>query len=189
MKLRYWCLSLGTTLQFSLAHLSVALLLSVHLPQLLQVSDRASGFDETFLCAFCVGRVGRLGQIQELVPLLAPEADPVQMLPHGGHHFVIVTLYLSMMTDMVRGEGRREEDVIFKRIAKTDKKSNLLSKSNRFFGVCWSFKCKKKRKKKGFFFQTETHRCIVQHVTWITLKCLSTAVPASLPAMKQTHRG
>lgn len=89
----------------SVWYLSVTLLLSIRLPQLLQVSDGAARFYQDFLCAFCVRRVGRLSQIQELVPFLAPEPDPVKMLPHGRHR--LATLYLSMTANEAR-EGERK---------------------------------------------------------------------------------
>lgn len=94
-----------TFITLLLVYLSVTLLLSIRLPQLLQVSDRAARFYQDFLCAFCVRRVGRLSQIQELVPFLAPEPDPVQMLPHGRHR--LATLYLSMTTNEAGEEERK----------------------------------------------------------------------------------
>lgn len=87
-------------------YLSVTLLLSLRLPQLLRLSDGDARFNRDLLGAFCVGRVGGLGQIQELVPSLAPEPDPVQMFPHGGRRGA--GLYLNMSdgdaAETVRGE-------------------------------------------------------------------------------------
>lgn len=94
----------------SVWYLSFTLLLSIRLPQLLQVSDGAARFYQDFLCAFCVRRVGRLSQIQELVPFLAPEPDPVQMLPHGRHR--LATLYLSMTTNEKGEEERKAVTVL-----------------------------------------------------------------------------
>ena len=89
-------------------YLSVTLLLSLRIPQLLRVSGDESGFDHQLLCAFCVGRVGRIDQIQELVPSLAPEPDPVQVLPHGGRRGA--DLYLNMAAGGAAETGRNAEN-------------------------------------------------------------------------------
>lgn len=75
------------------SYLSVTMLLALRLATLLWLSDGAAAFHHDLLAAFRVGRVGRLGQIQKLVPSLAPKADPVQTLQHGG-----AGLYLNMAT-------------------------------------------------------------------------------------------
>lgn len=88
-------------------YLRLTLLLSLRLPQLLGLSDGGARFNHDLLGALGVGRVGRLGQIQELVPSLAPEPDPVQMLPHGGRREA--GLYLNMTDDRAAETGREEE--------------------------------------------------------------------------------
>lgn len=89
-------------------YLTVTLLLSIRLPQLLRLSDGGARFNHALICAFCVRCVGRLSQISKLVPFLAPEPDPVQMLPHGGCR--VASLYLNMMTSDGTAETGREEE-------------------------------------------------------------------------------
>lgn len=78
-------------------YLSITLLLSVHLPLLLRLSDGDLRFHLDLLGAFCIGRVGRLRLIQKLVPSMASETDFVQTLPHGGRF--VSGLYMNMTDD------------------------------------------------------------------------------------------
>lgn len=89
------------------AYLGVALLLSsIPIPQLLWIPEGGLRFNHNFLWAFCVRRVRRLGQIHKIVPFLATEADPVQMLPHGGYDEAALYLHMSSMSALKTLEER-----------------------------------------------------------------------------------